>query len=126
MNAALRAQQRYQEEAILSASPQRLLTMLCDRLVLDVQRGEAAQLRGDWTAANVELQHAQQILTELSASLTDDWEGSAQLRALYGYITRTLIGANIGRDPERTRECIELLTPLRDAWHAAADALAAV
>ncbi len=126
MNAALRAQQRYQEEAILSASPQRLLTMLCDRLVLDVQRGEAAQRRGDWTTANVELQHAQQILAELSASLTDDWEGSSQLRALYGYITRTLIGANIGRDPERTRECIELLIPLRDAWHAAADALAVV
>ena len=126
MNAAVRAQQRYQEEAILSASPQRLLTMLCDRLVLDVQRGEAAQLRGDWTAANAELQHAQQILTELSASLTNEWEGSAQLRALYSYITRTLIGANIGRDPQRTRECIELLTPLRDAWHAAADALAVV
>lgn len=126
MNAALRAQQRYQEEAILSASPQRLLTMLCDRLVLDVQRGEAAQLRGDWTAANAELQHAQQIITELTVTLTDDWEGSVQLRALYSYITRTLIGANIGRDPERTRECLELLLPLRDAWHAAADTLAAV
>lgn len=126
MNPALRAQQRYREEAILSASPQRLLTMLYDRLVLDVERGEAAQLRGDWDTANTELQHAQQIVVELAGSLSDDWEGSGDLRAVYGYLTRTLIGANIGRDAVRTRECLELLLPLRDAWHAAADALAVV
>ncbi|WEK13057.1 MAG: flagellar export chaperone FliS [Candidatus Microbacterium phytovorans] len=126
MNPALRAQQRYREEAILSASPQRLLTMLYDRLVLDVERGEAAQLRGDWDTANTELQHAQQIVVELAGSLSDDWAGSADLRAVYGYLTRTLIGANIGRDAVRTRECLELLLPLRDAWHAAADALAVV
>ncbi|CAN7447610.1 flagellar export chaperone FliS [Microbacterium sp. LjRoot45] len=126
MNPALRAQQRYREEAILSASPQRLLTMLYDRLVLDVERGEAAQLRGDWDTANTELQHAQQIVVELAGSLSDDWAGSGDLRAVYGYLTRTLIGANIGRDAVRTRECLELLLPLRDAWHAAADALAVV
>lgn len=126
MNPAPRAQQRYREEAILSASPQRLLTMLYDRLVLDVERGEAAQLRGDWDTANTELQHAQQIVVELAGSLSDDWEGSGDLRAVYGYLTRTLIGANIGRDAVRTRECLELLLPLRDAWHAAADALAVV
>lgn len=123
MNAALRAQQRYREEAILSASPQRLLAMLYDRLVLDIERGEAAQLRGDWQTANTELQHAQQIVSELSASLTDAWEGSASLRALYTYLLRTLLGANIRRDPARTRECLELIIPLRDAWHAAAESV---
>lgn len=121
MNAALRAQQRYREEAILSASPQRLVTMLYDRLVLDVERGESAQRAGEWEAANGALQHAQQIIAELTASLSPEWEGSASLRAIYGYLTRTLIGANIGRDPERTRECVEILVPLRDAWHEAAD-----
>lgn len=126
MNPALRAQQRYREEAILSASPQRLLTMLYDRLVLDVERGEAAQLRHDWETANTELQHAQQIIAELSGSLSPEWEGSADLRAVYGYLTRTLIAANIARDAVRTRECIDLLLPLRDAWHAAADAMATV
>lgn len=124
MNAALRAQQRYREEAILSASPQRLLTMLYDRLVLDIERGETAQRQGEWATANTELQHAQLILAELSGSLAPDWEGSVQLRSLYDYVTRTLIGANIGRDPERTRECRDIIAPLRDAWHQAADAMA--
>lgn len=125
MNAAMKAQQRYKELAILSAGPERLLTMLYDRLLLDIERGEAAQRRGDWTEANSQLQHAQAIVAELQSSLTDAWDGSAQLRSVYVFLTETLIGANIGRDPERARACADLVAPLRDAWHAAADSLSA-
>lgn len=123
MNAALRAQQRYREETILSASPSRLVTLLFDRLLLDVERGEAAQRAADWQTANEQLQHAQRILVELTGSLDDSWSGSAALRTVYDYITRTLIGANIGRDPERTSECRDLIAPLREAWHGAAEAM---
>lgn len=122
MNTALRAQQRYRDEAILSASPQRLVTLLYDRLLLDVERAQAAQLAGDWTTANGELQHAQRIVAELSGSLSGQWTGSGELQAVYAYLTRTLIGANIGRDAERTGQCRDLIAPLRDAWHAAAAA----
>lgn len=125
MNAALKAQQRYLDDAVLSAAPERLVTMLYDRLVLDIERGEQAQRRGDWESANTSLQHAQSIVAELSASLTDAWEGSAGLRALYGFVTQTLIGANIGRDADRTRACHELVAPLREAWHEAAAQLGA-
>lgn len=121
--AALRAQQRYRDDAILSAPPERLVTMLYDRLLLDIERGEVAQRAGDWQAAGVQLLHAQAIVAELMSSLTDDWDGSAGLRALYTHLTQTLIGANIGRDPERTRACHDIVAPLRDAWHAAADML---
>lgn len=123
MNAALKAQQRYRELAILSAGPERLLTMLYDRLLLDIERGEAAQRAGDWAEANAQLQHAQSIVAELTSSLTDAWEGSAGLRDVYIFLTQTLIGANIGRDPERTRACAELVAPLREAWHGAAEAM---
>jgi flagellar protein FliS len=124
MNAALRAQQRYREDAILSATPERLVTMLYDRLLLDIERGEAAQRAGDWTAANTQLQHAQAIVAELMSSLTDGWDGAAGLRGLYAFLTQTLIGANVGRDPDRTRSAREIVAPLREAWHAAADSLA--
>ncbi|MCR2824517.1 flagellar export chaperone FliS [Microbacterium sp. zg.Y909] len=126
MNTALKAQQRYREEAILSASPERLVTMLYDRLLLDVARAETAQRAGDWETANDGLQHAQSIIAELSSSLSATWSGSAELQALYAYLTRTLIGANIGRDPERSRECRELIAPLHEAWHAAASATVSV
>lgn len=123
MNAALKAQQRYRELAVLSAAPERLLTMLYDRLLLDIERGEAAQRAGDWVEANTQLQHAQSIVTELTASLTDTWDGSAGLRGIYTFLAQTLIGANVGRDPERTRTCAELVAPLREAWHAAAESM---
>lgn len=125
-NAALRAQQRYRDDAVLSATPERLLTMLYDRLLLDIQRGEAAQRSGEWAEANTQLQHAQAIVAELTSSLSNDWAGSAGLRALYAFLTQTLIGANIARDPERTHSCQELVAPLRDAWHDAAAAVAEV
>ncbi|WP_308162482.1 MULTISPECIES: flagellar export chaperone FliS [unclassified Microbacterium] len=124
MNAALRAQQRYREDAILSAPPERLVTMLYDRLLLDIERGESAQRAQDWTEANAQLQHAQAIVSELSSSLTDEWNGSSGLRSLYLFLSQTLIGANIGRDPERTRACREIVAPLRDTWHEAARTLA--
>lgn len=118
------AQARYQADAIMSAPPERLVTMLYDRLVLDLERGETAQRAGDWAEANTQLQHAQAIVAELNASLTDAWQGSAGLRAVYTFVTTTLIGANIGRDPERTRACRDLVAPLRDAWHEAAQQVA--
>jgi flagellar protein FliS len=118
------AQQRYQADAVLSATPERLVTMLYDRLLLDVERAEAAQLSGNWQDASTHLVHAQAIVAELNASLADTWDGSASLRALYVHLTTTLIGANIGRDPQRTRECRDLIAPLREAWHGAAQAAA--
>jgi flagellar protein FliS len=124
MNAALRAQQRYREDAVLSAPPERLVTMLYDRLLLDIERGETAQRDGDWSEANAQLQHAQAIVSELSSSLGDDWSGSAGLRSLYLFLSQTLIGANIGRDPERTHACRDIVAPLRDAWHEAARTVA--
>lgn len=122
-NSALRAQQRYRDDAVLSAPPERLLTMLYDRLLLDIERGEAAQRDGRWQEANAQLVHGQAIVAELSSSLTDAWDGSAGLRALYAFLSRSLIDANVGRDPELTRACRAVVAPLREAWHAAADAV---
>ncbi len=117
------AQKRAQlnREAILSASPARLLTMLYDRLLLDLNRAEAAQLAQDWIAASDNLVHAQDIIAELVSSLnTDSWDGAQGLQSLYAFATQTLVNANIRRDPALTRQAISLLEPLRQAWHEAA------
>lgn len=123
MAAALRAEQQYRDDAILSAPPERVVTMLYDRLLLDIERGEAAQRAEQWIEANTHLQHAQAIVAELTSSLTDVWDGAADLRAVYLHLSSSLIRANIAHDPETTRTCAELVAPLRDAWHAAAQAV---
>ncbi|WEK59966.1 MAG: flagellar export chaperone FliS [Candidatus Microbacterium colombiense] len=120
-----RAKQQYLEQQVASASPERLLTMLYDRLLVDIDRAAAAQDSSDWTAAGAHLTHAQQIVAELHGSLTDVWDGAGDLRALYTYLTGRLIDANIARDRAATGECRELVVPLREAWHQAAATTAA-
>jgi flagellar protein FliS len=120
---ALRNQ--YNRDAVLSATPARLVTMLYDRLMLDLSRAERAQESQNWAVASENLVHAQAIVAELSSSLKlDAWDGAKGLFELYTFVSTALVEANIRRDPERTRSCITLLEPLRDAWHQAAGELA--
>ncbi len=117
---------RYNRDAVLSATPVRLLTMLYDRLLLDLNRAEAAQQRQDWQIASDNLIHAQAIVSELSTSLNvDAWDGGEGLFSLYTYVSTAMVSANTHRDSARTRECISLLEPLRLTWHEAAELLPA-
>ena len=124
MSAATAKLAEYNRNAILSATPTQIVTMLYDRLVLDLKRAEAAQETGEWDTAREQLLHAQDIVNELSASLKlDVWDGAARLLAIYTYVRSALISANINRDIARTREAIGLIEPLRQSWHDAAAAL---
>ncbi|MET0934142.1 MAG: flagellar export chaperone FliS [Mycetocola sp.] len=112
---------KYNRDAILSATPGTLLTMLYDRLLLDLGRAEAAQVREDWGVARENLLHAQDIVAELSSSLKiDAWDGAPALFGLYTYVSGLLITANIDRNVAHTRECASVLEPLRQVWYVAA------
>lgn len=117
---------QYLADSVLSAPPARLLTMLYDRLLLDLGRAENAQQTANWPVASENLLHGQAIIAELISSLkTDAWDGADGLLGLYNYAFTALVNANIQRDPALTREAIELLEPLRQAWHDAAAAVPA-
>ncbi|HEX7716657.1 MAG TPA: flagellar export chaperone FliS [Marmoricola sp.] len=111
----------YLDASIATASPARLLVMLFDRLVLDVQRGLEAQRVGNVEETNRQLLHAQDILLELQASLrADDFDGGHQLAALYGYLHRQLVMANVRKDAALTGEVLTLVTDLCETWRQAA------
>ncbi|WP_336032808.1 flagellar export chaperone FliS [Geodermatophilus sp. FMUSA9-8] len=121
--ASLRA--RYLGDTVATASPQQLLVMLYDRLALDLERAETALLAGDRTAANVQLQHAQDIVVELRGSLrVDAWEGGPRLSALYGWLLTEMLQASLKGDRNRVESCLKVVEPLRDAWRQAAASLA--
>ena len=112
---------RYVNDSIATASPSRLLTMLYDRLVLDLARAEEAQRAKDRSQANACLVHAQAIILELKSSLkVDAWDGGPALASIYTFVYSELVAANVQNDPKRTAVCRELVEPLRDAWHEAA------
>jgi flagellar protein FliS len=127
MTSALNAQRsQYNRDAILSATPIRLLTMLYDRLMLDLDRAARAHEGQAWPVFSENLLHAQDIVSELMSSLRVDlWDGGEGLLAIYVYVSKALIAANVGRDAAPLHESIALLEPLRQAWHEAAAQLPA-
>jgi flagellar protein FliS len=121
MNGYQAKRSQYVQDSVLSATPAGLLTMLYDRLLLDLARAGAAQESGEWAVASENLLHAQDIIGELMSSLrTDVWDGAAGLMSVYTYVRQTLVEANTTRNRGRTAECSEILEPLRQAWHEAA------
>src|SRR3954468_18727539 len=120
-NAALR--ERYIGDTVTTASPGKLLVMLYDRLVLDLDRGEQAIIAGDRQGAPRQLLHAQDIGAELYATLdVDAWSGGPGLASLYVYLLTELVQANVRGDAERVAACRGSVEPLRDAWREAASA----
>ena len=116
---------RYLGDSVATASPQRILVMLYDRLVLDLERAEMALDTGDRTQAAAQIQHAQDIVFELRESLrVDAWEGGPRLAALYSWMITELVQAGVKRDRNRVAACRQIAEPLRDAWRQAAATLA--
>jgi flagellar protein FliS len=117
---------RYLQDSVNTASPGKLLTMLYDRLVLDLNLGEEALRSDDREVAHERLTHAQDIVLELRTTLdVEAWSGAPALANLYGYLIVELIGANVQRDADRVAACRTLVEPLRDAWREAAAAAVA-
>ncbi|WP_349865553.1 flagellar export chaperone FliS [Leifsonia sp. WHRI 6310E] len=121
LNSAAAKLSAYNRDSVLSASPARLLTMLYDRLVLDLTRAEAALTADNWPIAWENLRHADQIVAELASSLRVDlWNGADGLLQLYTYLAELIVDVTVERDAAKVREAIELVEPLRQAWHEAA------
>ena len=117
--ASLRA--RYLGDTVTTASLQRLLVMLYDRLVLDLVNAESYAQGLDFERMSSELQHAQDIVLELRTSLdVTVWDGAQGLSDLYTFIYGELLAANIKRDAAKISTCRGLVEPLRDAWRQAA------
>jgi flagellar secretion chaperone FliS len=122
-NPAMRG--RYLADSVATASPARLLTMLYDRLVLDLSRAEEALRAGDRMTASPQLLHAQDIVLELRTSLNVEvWDGADGLAQIYRGLSPALVGATSRADADRVAACRGLVEPLRDAWREAALSLA--
>ncbi|WP_062382543.1 flagellar export chaperone FliS [Demequina iriomotensis] len=120
------ARNRYLQDAVTTATPGALLVMLYDRLVLDLERADIAMRDGKRAEASAQLQHAQEIVAELTSTLdVTAWDGAPQLMSIYVYLSGTLIDANIRQDVDKVAECRSLVGPLRDTWRQVAQGSAA-
>jgi flagellar protein FliS len=118
------ARARYLADSISTASPARLLVMLYDRLVQDIAQGEQAIRESNRLLAGERLMHAQDIISELLATLDlTAWDGAENVAALYRWMLSELVQANIKQDAGKAASTLELANELRDAWREAAMAV---
>jgi flagellar secretion chaperone FliS len=123
MTSAARLRSRYAHEAVATASPTRLVTMLYDRLARDLDDAESAICLADLQAAHHALRHAQDIVQELLVSLdVARWPDGKPLQGLYAWLVGQLVTANLSKDASVVLRCREIVEPLREAWHEAANA----
>lgn len=110
--------QAYQKNKYETASPHRLILMLYEAALLQMERAERAIENGNIADRNRTLQKAQDILYELLASLNlkQGGEIARNLQQLYLYMIEKLTQANIHSDAAAVREVRELLLPIKSAW----------
>ena len=116
--AAYAAQQSYQQNDVLTATPGRLVVLLYDGAGRFLRRAATAMRAGNVQATNTSLQRAEAIIDELLTTLDFDRGGeiAASLRDLYLFCQRHLNEARIERDADKIDVVAELLGELREAW----------
>lgn len=116
---------RYVQDAVSTVTPAKLVTMLYDALVRDLDLAQQAMASRDLETAHQRLIHAQEIVLELQSGLdVTRWEGAAGLMSLYTFVHRELVDANVRKDAKKIMSVRDTVEPLRQAWHQAAATLA--
>lgn len=108
--------QNYQQNAILSAGPEELTTMLYSRLVKDLKQASDCIATGDIEAAHKSIVHAQDIIIHLMNTLNKDLEIGKNYDLLYEYMNHRLIEADLKKDVSILAEIRGFAEELRDAW----------
>ena len=108
--------QQYQEQSIKTASPGELTLMLYNGCIKFINQAKQFIEQKDIEKANNAIVRAQDIIQELLVTLNMDYEISKNLAALYDFMYRRLIDANISKDVEALDEVLDLVTELRDTW----------
>jgi flagellar protein FliS len=116
---SLYAQTRAQG-SVEGADRHQLLAMLLDGLVDRINQARGHILHKDIPAKGQAFGKAIAMLNTLRGSLDHSVEPTltGRLDALYDYITRRLLHAQLNDDLRALDECERLISPIREAWHA--------
>jgi flagellar protein FliS len=108
--------QQYKENSILTASPEELVLMLYNGILRFTEEAKIAIGNKNFERANNSIIRAQDIVSELSATLNMEYDISKNLYSMYDYIMRRLIEANLKKDINILDEVKGLVKDLKEAW----------
>ena len=106
----------YKQNSVTTASPGELTLMLYNGCLKFLTKAKKAIEEKDIQEKNTNIQKVQAIITELMSTLKMEEAVSEQMFALYEYMNRRLIEANIQNDIAIIEEVEGLVTEFRDTW----------
>lgn len=114
----MNANERYLEAKVMSATPVELVRMLYRRAIEAVGAARRRLAEGDIRARSREISRAMEITVELAGALDRKQGGEVAVRlaALYDYIGRRLLEANLRQDDGALAEAERLLVTLEEGW----------
>lgn len=112
------ALQTYKQVQVSTASEGELVLMLFDGAIRFANQALGCLKQSDLAGANDKLLKAQDVVYELILALDlETGEVAQNLYRLYMFINRTLVQANVTKDPELVQQAVRLMTELRTMWH---------
>mgnify|MGYP000943702767 CR=1 FL=1 len=112
------ALQTYKQVQVSTASEGELVLMLFDGAIRFANQALSCLKQSDLAGANDKLLKAQDVVYELILALDlETGEVAQNLYRLYMFINRTLVQANVTKDPELVQQAVRLMTELRTMWH---------
>jgi flagellar protein FliS len=112
------AAQNYFRTRVLTATPEQLQMMLYDGAIRFAEQARAALEAEDFERSYQMIARVQKILTEMTCGLKHDVlpELCEKLSALYNYVYRRLVDANVSHDIAAIDESLTLLRYQRETW----------
>ncbi|KXZ39065.1 flagellar protein FliS [Alkalithermobacter thermoalcaliphilus JW-YL-7 = DSM 7308] len=106
----------YQSQSINTATPEELTLKLYEGCIKFINLAIIGIEQKNIELANTNIIKAQNIINELNITLNMNYEISKTLRALYDYLYRRLVEANIKKDKKILLEVKEFVVEFRDTW----------
>lgn len=112
----------YREMEILSATPERLVLLLFDHLVVHLHRVRIAIDGNDIAVRTTSLGKARAIVSELLATLDFDKGGriAADLSGLYTFLLAEMLEVGVNRDVRKVQRLSDIVETLRVGFSGAA------
>ena len=111
------------QSGVAYASPHRLIQMLMDGALERIAVAKGCIQRQDIVAKGKQIGNAVDIIGGLREGLNEETGGeiAVNLDALYDYMQRRLLEANLHGDIAILDEVADLLRPIKEAWDAVGD-----
>ncbi len=106
----------YKAASISNSKPEDLVMMLYTGLVRFIMQAQKAIETDDIEKAHENITRAQDIISELEASLNMEYEISHNMMLLYDYLYRRLVDANVKKDRVILDEVLKFAIEFRDTW----------